>query len=345
MELTTLSYLEWSTLLASLGLLLAAKPICEWLNKDNVNLRASMMRALNIFIIIAILLNNLIWSDNVWLTRVTQSLIIIYFAFVGTQIINYLIRLRFGKRRVSSSEQRTIISDTYSSRGLSLFAGTVIAIVALIACLHILGFKSLLETGGALGVIGLFLAMTQASWAPDLISGLIILNSRICEEGEVIQFNLDGKTIVASVFKTKTFHTECLDLANNHRIMVRNAKLRDFGIHNLSRFASARGLRECLLFNIGYEHKEHEVAEMFDRAFKELDSAEIAREEQHEHEIRVHDTGDYAVTWAVYYYIKDVKKVLGIRQLIRSYILDESIKSNMSLATPDLQTVDIVNRP
>jgi len=84
---------------------------------------------------------------------------------------------------------------------------------------------------------------------------------------------------------------------------------------------------------------------MFDRAFKELDSAEIAREEQHEHEIRVHDTGDYAVTWAVYYYIKDVKKVLGIRQLIRSYILDESIKSNMSLATPDLQTVDIVNRP
>jgi len=162
MELTTLSYLEWSTLLASLGLLLAAKPICEWLNKDNVNLRASMMRALNIFIIIAILLNNLIWSDNVWLTRVTQSLIIIYFAFVGTQIINYLIRLRFGKRRVSSSEQRTIISDTYSSRGLSLFAGTVIAIVALIACLHILGFKSLLETGGALGVIGLFLAILES---------------------------------------------------------------------------------------------------------------------------------------------------------------------------------------
>jgi hypothetical protein len=342
MGLNALSYLEWSTLLASLALLLAAKPICDWLNKDNVNVRASMMRVLNVLIVIAILLNNFIWSDNVWITRITQSLIIVYFAFVGIQIINYLIRLRFGKRRVTS-DQRTVISDTYSSRGLSLFSGMVIAIVALVACLNVLGFKSLLETGGALGIIGLFLAMTQASWAPDLISGLIILNSRVCEEGEVIQFNLDGKPVVASVFKTKTFHTECLDLANNHRIMIRNAKLRDFGIHNLSRFASARGLRECLLFNIGYEHKEHQVSAMFDRAFEALDTAEVAREEQHEHEVRVYETGDYAVTWAVYYYIKDVKKVLAIRQLIRSYILEESIKSNISLATPDLQIVNLLS--
>lgn len=339
-----LSYLEWGTLLASFALLVAAKPICEWLDKDNISVRASMMRALNVFIIIAILLNNIVWSDNIWLTRITQCLIIVYFAFLGTQIINYLIRLRFGKRRVSTSEQRTIISDTYSSRGLSLFAGTVIAIIALVACLNVLGFKSLLETGGALGVIGLFLAMTQASWTPDVISGLIILNSRICEEGEVVQFNLDGKPIIASVFKTKTFHTECLDLANNHRIMIRNAKLRDFGIHNLSRFASARGLRERLLFNIGYEHSQSDVEAMFSRAFEALDNEEGAREEQHEHEVRVFDTGDYAVTWAVYYYIKDVKKLLSIRQLIRSYILQESLKSKISLATPDLQVVDL-NKP
>ena len=200
-----------------------------------------------------------------------------------------------------------------------------------------------LEAGGALGIIGLFLAMTQASWAPDVISGLIILNSRLCEEGDVIQFNMDGSTVVASIFKTKLFHTECLDLANNHRLMIRNAKLRDHGLQNLSRFASAKGLRECILFNIDYQHSQEEVTAMMERAFSEIDKAEDVREEQYEPEIFVHDTGDYAVTWAVYYYIKDIKRLLRIKQIFRSYVLAEAERSNISLSTPILQ-VNTINK-
>ncbi|MBT8114419.1 MAG: mechanosensitive ion channel, partial [Arenicella sp.] len=198
---------------------------------------------------------------------------------------------------------------------------------------------------GALGIIGLFLAMTQASWAPDMISGLIILNSRLCEEGDVIQFNMDGTWITGSVFRTKLFHTEILDLTNNHRLMVRNAKLRDYGVQNLSRFASARGLRERLLFNIDYRHDENEVVDMIERAFTEFDKSDGSREEQYEHEIMVYDTGDYAVTWAVYYYIKDVKKLLKIRQVFRSYILAEAKRSQISLATPSLQNNRVVVEP
>jgi small-conductance mechanosensitive channel len=195
----------------------------------------------------------------------------------------------------------------------------------------------LLEAGGALGVMGLMVAMTQASWAPDIISGLIILNSRFCEDGDVIQFTMDGKEVVAVVFKTKLFHTECLDLANNHRIMVRNGKLRDCGLQNLSRFASARGLREMLLFNIDYQHSEKEVNAMIGRAFAEIDREDGSRIEQHEPEVMVYDTGDYAVTWAVYYYIKDVRRLLSIRQQFRGYILAEANRSNISLATPVMQ--------
>ena len=76
---------------------------------------------------------------------------------------------------------------------------------------------------------------------------------------------------------------------------------------------------------------------MINRAFIEIDKAEGAREEQYEPEIRVHKTGDYAVTWAVYYYIKDVRKLLSIRQIFRSYILAESSRSGIALATPILQ--------
>lgn len=324
----------------SLLLFFAAQPVSKWMNDDEgLTARVSMMRVLNFLIIVAVLAHVFLLHKNAWLAQITQCLIIIYFAVLSTQVVNYFIRRRFG--RVRSSNNKTTISDTYSSRGLSLFIAALVSIVAMVSCLRILGLNSLLEAGGALGIIGLFLAMTQSSWAPDIISGLIILNSRLCEEGDVIQFNMDGSPIVASVFKTKLFHTECLDLTNNHRLMVRNAKLRDYGLQNLSRFASAKGLRERLLFNIDYQHSQEEVTEMINRAFAAIDKAEGLREEQFAPEIMVQDTGDYAVTWAVFYYIKDVKSLLRIKQVFRAYILQESIRSGISLATPSLQNNEV----
>ena len=338
--LANFSQIDSITIVVSLFLLLAAKPICRGLNPDEgLATRISMMRVLNSLIIAAVLAKALLQDQSTWLSSITQSLVVLYFAVIATQVINFFVRARFGKRRTTNT--RTIVSDTYASRGLSLIVAVVITLIAIVTCLRLLGLNSLLEAGGAIGIIGISLAMTQASWAPDIISGLIILNSRLCEEGDVIQFDMDGKHIVASIFKTKLFHTELLDLANNHRLMVRNAKLRDAGLQNLSRFASARGLRERMLFNIDYKHDQTEVSEMIQRAFAEIDQAEGMREEQFEPEVLVYDTGDYAVTWAVYYYIKDVKKLLKIKQIFRSYVLAEATRSGISLATPVLQQNEV----
>jgi small-conductance mechanosensitive channel len=343
--LQSFTELDLFTISASLILFFAAQPICRWLNDDDgLTTRVSMMRILNFLIIVALLTNSFFLHNNDSLSKITQSMIVVYFAILFTQIINFFIRRRFGKVRTANN--KVSIADTYSSRALSLFVAAVMTVIAIVSCLRIMGFNSLLEAGGAVGIIGLFLAMTQASWAPDIISGLIILNSRLCEEGDVIQFNMDGEKIVASIFRTKLFHTECLDLSNNHRLMIRNAKLRDHGLQNLSRFASAKGLREQMLFNIDYKHSQEEVSSMLKRAFAEIDKSETTREEQHEPEILVFDTGDYAVTWAVYYYIKDVKRLLQIKQIFRSYILKEASRSDISLATPILQNNEVlVNQP
>ena len=326
---------------ASLVLFIAARPICGALNADDtLTTRVSMMRILNFLIVLAVTAKALLFQENDWPAKIAQSLILVYFAVLGTQIINFFVRQRFGKARQSNN--KTSHSDTYSSRVLSLIVAAVITLIAIISSLRILGLNSLLEAGGAVGIVGLILAMTQASWAPDIISGLIIMNSRLCDEGDVIQFNMDGTAITASVFRTKLFHTECLDLANNHRLMVRNAKLRDYGLQNLSRFASAKGLRECLMFNIDYQHSAKEVREMITRAFNAIDEGGNLREEQFKPEIMVQKTGDYSVTWAVYYYIKDVKKLLKIKQNFRAHILAEANRSNISLATPILQNNQVL---
>jgi len=62
------------------------------------------------------------------------------------------------------------------------------------------------------------------------------------------------------------FHTEILNLVNNHRVMLKNARLREFTIQNLSKFASAKGLREQLSFKIGYDISPEKVRKMFKAA-------------------------------------------------------------------------------
>jgi len=336
------SQIDLTTISISLVLLFAASPICRCLSHENgLAARVSVMRALNGLIIIAVFANVFLFKhQSEFISRVISSLIVLYFSVLITQIINFFVLQRFGKARKFNNKK--MISDTYSSRGLSLIITVIITLIALVSCLRILGLNSLLEAGGALGLTGIALAMTQAAWAPDIIAGLIILNSRMCEEGDVVQFQMDGNRFTGSVFRTKLFHTELLDLSNNHRLMVRNNKLRDYGVQNLSRFASARGLRERMLFNIGYEHSQEQVTGMILRAFEAIDKAGDDREAQYPPEIMLHDTGDYAVTWAVYYYIKDVKRLIAIKQLFQSYILKEAIESNISLATPDLVSNELV---
>ena len=340
-----LSPLDIIIVIISIVLAIAARPFIHWLSYSRQDeyqsqMRIHIMRVLNGLIIAAIILKTVFTSalDATWIEKIVNILITTYFAVLFAQVMHFFLLKSFGKQRQSGDA--ILIADSYSSRALSLFSTAFIAVIASIVVLKIVDLDSWLQAGGVFGILGIVLAMTQASWAPDLIAGLIILNSRRCEEGDVIQLIDNGKTITAQVFKTKFFHTELLDLTNNHRLMLRNVMLRDIVLHNLSRFASAKGLRECLTFNIGYEHEEEEVNAMFERAFARFDTATDLREEQFQPEIRVLEAGDYAVKWGVFYYIKDVKNILAIRHAVNSYILKESSASNISLATPMLQEIN-----
>jgi len=171
----------------------------------------------------------------------------------------------------------------------------------------------------------------QRDW---IISGLIILNSRLVDEGDVIELH-DGEKIMSVVFKTKIFHTELLNLVNNHRVMIQNARLRGMTIANLSRFASARGLRENLRFKVGYDVSEAQIEELFKNVFERANKEqEIPMEYQYPLQVAVMNTGDFAVEWGVYYYLKEVKKLLPVRQQLLALTLQESSKLNISLATP-----------
>lgn len=341
--LNSFSPVELGLIVTNLLLLLFSRSIILKLtpeNKENkgFSARLHIFRSVNVLILVALVLTNVFLParQDFWLSRLISVFIIIYLGYLSFHILNYFVRKKFGREKIIN--EQTVISDTYNTRVLGLLLAISVSIISLVGIIQTLEFDSLLEAGGMLGIIGVFLALTQSSWAPDIISGLIILNSNLVVEGDVIEID-NNRTIIGVVYKTRIFHTEILNLVNNHRVMIRNAKLRDYQIYNFSKFASARGLRDSLSFKVGYDVSENTLQVMFEKAFKSAESeSSISIEYQHPFELRAMNSGDFAVEWAVFYYSKTPEKVLTNRQLLTAIILKTAKEDKISLATPVLHS-------
>jgi small-conductance mechanosensitive channel len=294
-----------------------------------------LVKRLNILGLVLVIFFTLIvpLSNHQLITQSISILLVISVSYFMDTFLHILIMRKFGVKK--QNEDIKTFQETYRSRLMSLLSSIFIIIITMIIIIRILGLDSILETGGALGIIGVFLALTQASWAPDLMGGLVILNSGLMQEKDVIE--LSDQKFIGIVFKTKMFHTELLCLTNNNRVMMPNSTLRQSMIRNLSKFASAKGLRESLSFNIGYDVNQTKVNELFNECFKiaiQDNSIEIL--EQHPIEIRISAAGDYAIEWTIFYYIKDIRKVLSIRHSMLALITKQSAEKGISLATPVL---------
>ncbi len=343
-----LGFIDYTVLAINLLLMIFAKRILNAIYHDEAGGRRSLnrvhvFRALNLFIIISFGYYHLYLpiSERGPGLKLVSVFVVMYLGYLFAHILGYIARQKFGKIREVNGVKKSV--ETYNSRFLGLLSGIFIFIIVLISVVQILGFDGLLEAGGIIGFVGVFLALTQNAWAPDIFSGLIILNSGMLEEGDVVEIT-DGASCMGVVFKTKMFHTEILDMVNNHRIMLKNSRLREYTIHNLSRFASARGLRENLHFRIGYDVDIEKLKSMFRAAYEVAkQDTNISIEPQFDIEIGVLETGDHAVEWSVYYYTKDIKNLIRIRQHFRELIWATARKHDISLATPSTHVVDIQN--
>jgi len=305
-------------------------------SKDTSGVKRKVMifRALNLLFIISYGYYRFFQDKDSksMILHILAVLAIIYFAYLAMHLAHLFLVRQYGKEREIKGKKRYISS--YQTRLLSFFSSIFIGILALISIIRLLGFDSVLETGGVIGLIGVFLALTSSIWAPDIFHGLIILNSDMLSEGDVILFN-DDEQIYGLVYKTKIFHTVVLNIVNNHRIMIRNSKLRSFTVHNLSKFASARGLRENLKFKIGYDVNTSQVKDLFETVYVlAKEDSGIALEDQYDLEYGIINTGDHAVEWQFYYYTKDVEKLMVTRQRLLKLMLETAIKKGISLATP-----------
>ncbi len=336
--LNALYGIDYLLILLSVLLIVFAKPCVRFVfrrsaSEAQLKWRAGFLRLLNILVLLTYGYRFLSVpaGQSGYALKVLSIAVIVYLAYLTSNILSYFIYKHYGRHREFNG--KTLVGETYQTRLFTLLSNIFITIITLISVIQQLGFQSLLETGGVLGFIGVMLALTQASWAPDIISGLIILNSDLFEEGDVVELE-NGRKTLGTVFKTKVFHTEILNLVNNHRIMIRNAALRDQTVHNLSKFASSKGLRECLSFKIGYAVNPSECKKMFEQAFAAMVEQGVPLAEQFGYDVKVLNTGDHAVEWGFIYYVKDVEKLISIRRDAMEIILKTATAASISLATP-----------
>ncbi len=337
-----LTHFEALLLASNVLLFIFAKPLLSrFLKNDDASQHAASLnafRGLNVLMLLTVGAGAFLGAEQAqrfWLLKILLVLLTAYCFYLLIQISAWQLRKHYGNWQTVGEEQ--VLTDSYKSRLFSLMSTAALAVLGLISAIQIAGFSSLLQTTGVLGFVGVFLALTQASWLPDIFGGLVLLNARMVEEGDVLLIRLHGEPTTCSVHKTKLFHTELLDLADNHRIMISNEQLRRQPLHNLAKFASAKGLREQLHFKIGYDTPEAKVRSMFSAAFASAEqNPEILYERQHPIEVRLEDTGDNALEWMVCYYIKNVRQRLLTRQQLREVILLHSLEHRVSLATPTL---------
>lgn len=339
--LNKIGLFEGLLLLANLLLVILARPIVLAISQDNkspaqLTQRVRLLRGLNL-LLIAISVGSFFFAESSRAPFFTQAIVVIcilYAAHFLNYLFQYFVESYYGKKRMIANKLTVI--PTYQTRLLSILGAIFITLVALIFIVQQLGFDSLLKAGGAIGIIGVILGLTQASWAPDIISGLIILNSDMLEEGDIIELD-DG--LICRVYKTKLFHTQLLNIRNNHRVMLRNVALRDMMIKNLSRFSSAKGLRECLAFHIGYDCPAAAVRTVLTESLALLPEAVREHLGESSAEVVLLEAGDHALKWGLLYFIKRVDKVVVVRRAVRETVLEHAQAANISLATPF--TVDL----
>lgn len=352
----------------NLIILLFAETMLSAINRTrNMKVQARVLRvAALVFLALHILDILLVYTvagyENYFL-RIALSIAILFGCLVAFNLLSFFSRHKFGEVKVIDGEPSYF--DSYNSRLVDLVGSVFIVLVAIYLVIVSWDMDSLLQTTGFIGIVFAFLALTNAIWAPDIYFGLVILNSAMLEDGDVIK--VEGSDSEYIINRVSFIHTNLLDVRSNQRVIIRNSQLINSRVDNLSKRASADGLRRELQFNIGYPpvtHHDQQVEEgeeeqnsysslrrrvqhTFDQSFAALENqSDVKINRNLPFEISLSQTGDYALTFTLAFYLEplpNTKVTRTIRQyliytpnLVQEEVNRAAVENGLLLATPVL---------
>lgn len=353
-------------------LLLLARPIVNFIspNQDNKN-KIKIFQGLNLLVIAFqvvdfALRRSLSGYEGGYLINLGVSLMAIYGGVFLYSICGTLSRKRFGRSR--TLDDQTIYVETYNSRLVTIVLMSVIVLTVIYALIKIWGGDSLLGSTGIFGIFLALMAFTSSIWAPDIFSGMIILNSDILVDGDVVV--IDGHEDEFIIARVTLIYVVLYDIRHNHRTLLRNTQFIQSRIDNLSRIASSDGIRQAYKYNIGYpelsadpELRQREFAEfkesiedLFTRAFEMcLDKDNIKINQNKPFEWALTSAGDYALEYTMWVFLERIpntkvtstirRHLMGTMFKVNAAVFEASVLEGVDLSTPDVVNASVVTAP
>lgn len=373
--LPDLTEIQWAVhsliFLLNIGLLLLARPLLNLLEGDTNNeSKINLFKALNVLVLILhgldLILLRLSTDYESYFIDVGLSLMAVYFAMFIYTLSCALSKKRFGNKR--TIDDKIIYLDTYSTRLVNLILLAIIVATAIYVLIKIWGADSMLEATGIFGILAALLAFSSSIWAPDIVSGLIILNTQMLEDGDIVV--IDGYPDEYIINKVTLFYVVLYDIRNNHRTLLRNSQFTGRKIDNLSKLASTDGVRQALRYNIGYpaisldtgrEAREAElkvftasVDKMFDRTFQYcIEQEDIKVNEGTPFEWALTQTGDDALEYTLWVYLERIpntkvtarirKHLMGTLYKVNEAVYRSSVAGALDLSTPKLASINLTH--
>lgn len=371
-QLTQTEWLGHGLIFAlNIALFIFAKPLLNLVAPDDDNKsKVKIFRALNVLVLLLHFLDLILTGTNTsyrnYFLNLGYSLMIIYAGMLAYSFLGAVSKKRFGRERML--DNKTVYSETYSTRLVNLVLLVLIALTAIYALIMIWGANSLLETTGIFGILMAFLAFTSSVWAPDIISGLIILNSQSLEDGDVVV--IDGHKNEYVISRVTLIYVILYDIRNNHRTLMRNSLFTGQRVDNLSRVASTNGVRQALSYKIGYPqftgHSDERAEQlktfrktidgMFTHAFEAcIEREDVKINEAKPFEWALTNAGDYALEYTLWIYLERIpntkitsrlrQHLMGTIYKVNEEVYTASILEDIDLSTPDVISATISNPP
>ncbi len=349
--------------IGNIVLFLLAKPILTLIDRTSVTeSKVRLFRSVNVIVFGLHMLGLLLIRANIqyqsYFINIGYSIMAIYGMMLFYNLLGAQSKKRFGKER--TLDGKPVYMETYSSRMVNLVLMVILILTTIYILILIWNAQNLFA--GIYGILAAFLAFTSSIWAPDIISGLIILNTEILEDGDVVI--IDGHPNEYVIGRVTLIYVVLYDIRNNHRTLMRNSQFTERRIDNLSRVTSSSGVRKGLLYKIGYPaftgSKEERLAaladfkksvgDMFEAANKNcVDDEDIMINPAKPFDWAMTNAGDYALEYTLWIYLERIpntkitstirKHLMGTIYKVNEAVYEASIAENIDLSTPDVLSI------
>jgi hypothetical protein len=302
--------------------------------------------------------------ESGYLIKLGLSLMIIYTGVFFYSASGTFTRKRFGKTR--EIDEKTAYIETYNSRLVNIVVLAMIVLTIIYALIQVWEANSLLETTGIIGILLVFLGFTSSIWAPDIVSGLIILNSEMLVDGDVVV--IDGHPNEYIIARVTLIYAVLYDVRHNQRTLLRNTQFIQSRIDNLSRVASSDGVRQAFKYNIGYPELSEDraardvefaafrknIGDMFTRSYEACQANdEIKINKNKPFEWALTNAGDYALEYTMWAYLERIpntkvtatirRHLMGTLYKVNEAVFAASVAEGVDLSTPDLVNARLSN--